>query len=207
MPETQHPSNFTTDDVSAAAIRAGGALAQQLSMAVETDGARRVVTPSLSSQRDSIAMKRDLILVTVAPVVDTLINAAGDNIGGKLTVPGVYLGVGVPARLQGLFILDKSNQKAALDLVIWDRDPAAATITTNAALVWGTTDVQAIARVPIAAADYVTIGAEAIACLRDLNTEVWSGTETTLYAALFTSGTPTYATAAALQLRLMFQRD
>jgi hypothetical protein len=142
--------------------------------------------------------------ITIIPAitVDTNAYAAGDNIGGKLTLAGAARVAGRGTMLTDIHILDRSNQKAALEILIFASDPTAATITDQAGFVYSTDDLKQIARISVAAADYVTINGKATVHLRNLAT-VLHPTTTSLFVAIVTTGTPTYA-ASALQVVFKF---
>ena len=122
---------------------------------------------------------------------------SGDVVGGKLTVSGAITFPAGTAMLQSLLILDKSNQKAALTIIVFDADPSASTFTDNSAPVINAADVSKIIRkVNVAAADYETVGGIAIADLAALSKIVEAASGTTLYIVITTTGTPTYASGA-----------
>jgi len=122
---------------------------------------------------------------------------AGDNVGGIQILANAVSPRGAGS-LRSLAILDKSNQKAALDILIFSVSPNAATTTDNAAFVLSTDDLNVIARIAVATGDYVTIGGEAFCQKSGLDLAVQAASGFTLYAVAVTSGTPTYA-AGALQ--------
>ena len=125
---------------------------------------------------------------------------AGDAVGGKRTITNALRTSGGSGILESVQILDRANQKAAMELFIFDSDPSAATITDNAAFVFSTDDLKVLAHVTIAATDYVTINSKAVATIKGLGVALKGNATSTLYAALVTTGTPTYAATTDLQL-------
>jgi hypothetical protein len=140
--------------------------------------------------------------ITVTPTIDTAIFAAGDAVGGKQTLTSAVHGTSGIARLDGLTVIDKGNQKSVLDIVFFESDPTAATITNNAAFVFSTDISKVIGRVQVAAADYQTINGIAVAQvpLTTLPPVVLKANgSTSLFAAvILRSGTPTYVSAGDL---------
>ena len=125
---------------------------------------------------------------------------AGDAVGGKRTITNALRTSGGSGILESVQILDRANQKAAMELFIFDSDPSAATITDNAAFVFSTDDLKVLAHVTIAATDYVSINSKAVATIKGLGVALKGNATSTLYAALVTTGTPTYAATTDLQL-------
>ncbi len=132
------------------------------------------------------------------PTISTSVYVAGYTVGAIQTLTNAVTKSGGTGILESLTLLDKSNQKAAMDIFIFDVNPAAATTTDHAAFVFSTNDVNVIARVSVAASDYVTVNSEAIAVKSGLGIAVQASGSANLYAVAVTSGTPTYA-ATALQ--------
>lgn len=144
-----------------------------------------------------------------APVVSTTpAYSAGDCVGGLLTISNAVRVSGGTAVLQSLFLRDTSNQKAALTLLIFNANPSASTFTDNVALAIHANDIDKIIRcINIAAADYTTVDSKAFVDLSPGGRVLKAASGTSLYAALLTSGTPTYAATTALLLRLGLLQD
>lgn len=143
---------------------------------------------------------KDTTAVSTSPAY-----TAGDAVGGKRTLSSALTSVGTGI-LESITILDRANQKAAMTLFIFDADPSAATITDNSAFVFSTDDLKVIAQINIAAADYVTTNSKAIAQKTGLGMTLKSA-GTTLYAALVTTGTPTFAATSDVQLEFGILQD
>lgn len=138
-------------------------------------------------------------VVKIVPAISTSpAYTAGDAVGGVQSLAAIFAGsTGV---LESLIILDKTNQKAAFDIFLFDANPTAATVTDNAAFVFSTNDVNVIARVSVAASDYATVNSEAVAVKSGLGIAVRAlSAGSGLWAAVVTSGTPTYGAVTALQ--------
>jgi hypothetical protein len=143
---------------------------------------------------------KDTTAVSTSPAY-----SAGDAVGGKRTISNALLTAHTGV-LESVTILDRANQKAGMTLFIFDADPSAATITDNAAFVFSTDDVKVIAQVNIASSDYVTTNSKAIAQKTGLGIALKGGA-TTLYAALVTTSTPTFAATTDVQLEYGILQD
>jgi hypothetical protein len=143
---------------------------------------------------------KDTTVVSSSPAY-----TAGDAVGGKRTLSNALLSAHTGV-LQSITVLDRANQKAPLDIFIFDADPTNATITDNAAFVFSTDDLKVIAHVTVNASDYVTVNSKAMVSYGSLGIAL-SAAGTTLYAAVVTSGTPTYAATTDVQVEFGFLQD
>lgn len=146
-------------------------------------------------------------VVTPTITVDTSAYAAGDSIGGKITLTSAMRVSGGTGVLSGLMLIDRANQKPALEIFIFQEDPSAAAITDQAAFVFSTDDLKVIAKVVVAAGDWTTINSKATAELANLNRFVAAVGSANLYAAVVATGTPTFAASTNLQVRFKFLQD
>lgn len=152
-------------------------------------------------------MGGNTVVITPTITVDTAIYAAGDSIGGKITLTDamrVSDGSGV---LSGLTLLDRSNQKPALEIFIFDSNPTNATITDQSAFAFSTDDLKVIAKIVVASTDWTTINSKATAELANLNRVVKASGSANLYAAIVATGTPDFVAGTDLQLRFKFFQD
>lgn len=174
-----------------------------------------VSAPALPAGENHIgAVAGEGTSVIVTPTVSTTAYAANDVVGGKLTLTNAVRVAGGMSILQSVKVFDRANQKAALQIVFFDADPAAAVLTNDAQVDLSTagahTDFPKICGlVNIAASDYTTIdnvGANdyAIAEITAIAKPLKSAATTSLWAAIITTGTPTYGNVAALSLRFGF---
>jgi hypothetical protein len=139
-------------------------------------------------------------------VVTAAAYSAGNAVGAKRTIANAVRtpGTGI---LESVTILDRANQKAGMTLFIFDADPTNATITDKSAFVFSTDDLKVIAQVSFAASDYVTTNSKAIAQKTGLAIALKAASGTTLYAALVTTGTPTFAATTDVQLEYGILQD
>lgn len=144
-------------------------------------------------------------LIKDTTAVSTSAYSAGDAVGAKRTFANAFTTVGTGI-LESITILDRANQKAAMTLFIFDSDPSAATITDNAAFVFSTDDLKVIAQISIATGDYVSTNSKAIAQKTGLGIALKGGSSS-LYGALVTTGTPTFAATSDVQLEVGILQD
>lgn len=143
-------------------------------------------------------------VISVTPTIDTNAYTSGDAVGGKQTITSAMRESGGKAVLESITVQDKGNQKAALTILFFDADPTAATITNNAAFVFSTDISKVVGRVNITAADYETIDSKAIACVKAIGLEMKASGSANLFAAVVTTGTPTYVSASDLTFKYGF---
>lgn len=131
-----------------------------------------------------------------------------DGIGGLLSFSGIFKSAYHSSHVRSLSILDRGNQKAACQLILFNGNPSGSTLTNDIQGTIVAADVtKVICRIPIAAADFVTIdqaGTDfAVAEIFNLGRVIKDVAGTTgLYAYLQTTGTPTYGVTNGLALRL-----
>lgn len=125
--------------------------------------------------------------------VDGNIYASGDLMGGKLTLSNAIRVAAGSGILQDIVVQDLTNQKAALDVVLFDSDPSTTTFTNNAALDVSDADlVRIIGHVSILASDYISFADNAVATKSGLAMPVDVAAGRNLYACVVCRGTPTY---------------
>lgn len=145
---------------------------------------------------------------TVITVTPTVLNNdaydASDLLFDSAEIAGAVRTVGGCAFLESVTLLDKADQKVALNLVF-----------ANAATDFGTLDsapdpddtecATVVGIVPVAVADYVDLGGAAVATVKNLHLLLKAGAATTSLwvAGINGAGTPTYTTGA-LVLQLGF---
>lgn len=169
---------------------------------VEVDTALPAGEAHIGAVGGNSALVTPTITVSTSPAY-----TAGDSIGGKITLANAVRVSGGTGILESIMVLDRANQKAAIDIIIFDADPSAATITDNAAFVFSTDDLKVLARIPVATTDYVTYNSKATANIKAIGALLKAASGTSLYAAVVTSGTPTFAATTDFQLRFGILQD
>lgn len=129
---------------------------------------------------------------------------SGNALGGLLTFADI-LRYG-SANLRAIILTDKANQKAAIDLLLFNQS---FTATANkSAIAISTSDaLNLIGRISIGTSAYTTIGTGAEATVSGLiHPVIGSSGANTLYGQLVVRGTPTYASTSDIQVRLVLER-
>jgi hypothetical protein len=165
------------------------------------------VTPISAGENHLGEVGGSSITVTPSITVDTAVYAAGDTVGGIITIANAFRVSGKESILQSIHILDRSNQKPTGNLLFFNASPSAATTTDNAAFVYSTDDLKEVARVPIVSSDYVTINSKATANLSNLGRQVYATTGTSLFVVFVTDGAPDFVASTDLQISYSFLRD
>ena len=151
------------------------------------------------------------LIIEVTPTVDTSAYASGDHLGTVHTLAGAAPGQGLYTVLQSLTIIDKAQQKSALDVFLFDASPTVASSDNAAANI---TDAEmidkCIGHIVVAAADYRDIGsANSVAHLKNLGMHLKPDPTATaplnLYAFVVSRGSPTYAAAGDLVFKYAFE--
>ncbi len=130
---------------------------------------------------------------------------AGDAVGGKISLTLAVLPGTRSAMIHQVIVTDLGAQTDDTDVIFFDSDPSATTFTDNAALDIADADlVKVFAVVPLTLhKDFSDNGVSLPAVGDNLNIPfVLDAGETTLYAALVTRGTPTYASTSDITLRV-----
>lgn len=153
-------------------------------------------------------------LFTVTPAVTAALYSAGNCVGGLITLPGILARDHASGLLESLCVTDKGNQKAALNLFLFDSKPAASTFTDKGTFTIDPTDLpRLLAVVSVAAADYLSPSGNTLAAATygvgsaQMGKQLFGNGAGDLYLAVQTTGTPTYASTSDLQFRFGVVRD
>lgn len=150
-------------------------------------------------------------VITIELTTSAGIYAAGDTIDSVKTVVNPVLDTKGTGLLHSLMLLDKVNQKSAIDLYFFDVAPTVG--ADNAAVNFSDADMaNCLGRVSLVAGDYVTIdggSGSAEATLRGIALLLQAAAgEDDIYLVAVSRGTPTYGSAAVnLVLRLGIIQD
>ncbi len=136
--------------------------------------------------------------LSVTQVTSATTYSAGDSVGGKVTLTNAVRISGGTGILNSIMVIDKDNQSAPLDILIFDSDPSAATITNAATFVFSTSISKLIAKIPIATTDYTTFDTISVAQIGGIGRIIKANGSANLYAAVVTTGTPTYTTTSSI---------
>lgn len=129
--------------------------------------------------------------------------ASGNAIGSTITIPKVMdFGFGT---LLNVAIIDKSDQKAAIDVLIFNQ-PLATPQTDKAAISISAADAgNLIGHLSFLASDYSDLVASAVATKYNLWMALAGGIDNNIYVQLVSRGTPTYTSTTALVVKLTSQ--
>jgi hypothetical protein len=144
--------------------------------------------------------------------VDTAIFAAGDAMHSTvITLANCFQGSVPHARIEGVTIVDQANQKSAIDLLFFSANPSNTTVTVNAALDVADADLDDyfLGHISIAATDYASLADNAYGTKQNISLPVYPSAQgvRSLYCIVVARGTPTYAAATDLRIKLSFKQD
>jgi hypothetical protein len=147
-------------------------------------------------------------IVTLDPTVDTSAYAAGDLVCEKLTITGAASFSGGTGIIQSVIVGDQAAQEAELDLIFFDSDPTGTTFTENAAFDIADADLDRIcAIVTVIGADYKSFADNSCAFLGNIGQAFTAVGTANLFLAVVTRGTPTYAAAGDIRIRVNILQD
>lgn len=134
---------------------------------------------------------------------------AADQIGTTLYIPKVMLDSKACALLKSITIIDKSKQKASIDILFFDDEPTNAVADNSAADI---SDAEMIDKclgyVNVPAASYVDLSASSIATVKAVDFVLKTNADSSkgIWLVLVTRGTPTYTSTSDLMLKLGIQQ-
>ena len=151
-------------------------------------------------------VSRKVKTITVQPPISTVAYAAGQVIGGVMTLTGALRAAVLSGTWMGVQVVEKSVQKAPMDIVIFSQNPTAANFVDHAVPNWANEYTTIASITNLTAANYSTLATSSGACLGNLCKKVTSATGN-LYAVAICNGTPTYASASHLYFTFYFEQD
>ena len=158
-------------------------------------------------------------VVEATPTVSTSpAYTSGDSVGGKISLSPAVRAISTPQVVVGtgtitsVIITDKAKQSAEIDVIFFDTDPSNTTVTDNGALTIHDTDLLNIVGIANVNTwkDFVdnSAGTTSATIAYPFVLNETSGTaDTTLYVALVTRGTPTFASTSDITLRVGILMD
>jgi hypothetical protein len=154
-------------------------------------------------------LPRDGIVVDLNPPVDTAAYATGDLLFVPIEVPNAVLNTKGLAYLRTLLVLDAANQKSAIDLLIFDRDPGSLGTLNNAIDISETQMSYLVALYSVAAADYVTAKATTNAVATKIPNLMLpaKAQSKSFWLAGVSRGSPDYVAATDLRIKLILERQ
>lgn len=149
--------------------------------------------------------KSSIRTVGVALAVDTAIYAAGDLIGGKITFTDLVAN-SQQIKVMTAIIQDQAKQSADVDLILFRDDPTGTTFTNNAAFDVADADVDKICGViTFRAGQWFALNDNSVGVQQNIGMAAQT-VGTTLYGALVSRGTPTFAATTDVKVTLSAER-
>lgn len=144
--------------------------------------------------------------VQVTPVIGTGAYTALDAVGPLMEFAGISSRPDSAIVLQSVVLVDETKLDDPINLLLFDQ-----TFTSDADHdILAPSDAElllCVGHIKILAADYVTLSANSIATLANINLPIkLSGASGSLFAQLQTPGTPTYGDVGAITVTLGFER-
>lgn len=142
----------------------------------------------------------------VTPTIDTLAYTAEDQVGGIQTITGCNAQGFDLGLLRSVTVVDESKQSAALNIFFFDELPTVASVNNGPIdIVDAQMTAKCIGHVAIAATDYKPVSGSSTACVRVEMPVKPAKVNSTIYAVVSTTGTPTYGAADDLTFKYAFQ--
>lgn len=151
--------------------------------------------------------------VSATPTADTSAYASGDLIGGKLTFTGALGDYTATGYVVSVRITDLAAQASDLDLVLFTQNPTNTTFTDQAAFDVADTDLaKALVPINLGSASRFAFNDNSIHYVGHLFEPLYGVTSggalsTTIYGALISRGSPTFATAADVTVTICVSQD
>jgi hypothetical protein len=127
----------------------------------------------------------------------------GDAVGGKRTLASAVRVSGGTAILEDIMLLDRANQGPGLEILFFDADPTAATITDNSGFVFSTDDLKLIARVSVGVSDWTSVNSKKYAHIKSIGALLKAASGTSLYVAIV--ATTAYNAAATDDMQVIYK--
>lgn len=150
----------------------------------------------------------DIAVISATPVMDTSIYASADLLFDPIELVGAFRVSGGNAIIDSVTILDEDDNTAAgLTLVFTTASTTFGTLN-SAANISDANLRNAVGHVAIVAGDWFDCGGAKLACVKNVGLPVKAASgATSLYVAgINGAGTPTFAAATNLKLKIGFRR-
>jgi hypothetical protein len=131
--------------------------------------------------------------------------ATGQAIGSTVALPKACdFGFGT---ILNLALVDKSNQKAAIDILIFNQPLATPPVDKTAVAITAADAVNLVGHIALVGSDYSDLGSNAVATKYNLWMAASGGVDNNLYVQLISRGSPTFTSTSAIQVSLTSQVD
>ena len=147
-------------------------------------------------------------VITMAPTLSLGAYSAGDQVGGLLTLENALDSSSDTATVISVVVVDKAQQKAALDILFFNAQPTLLS-SDNGALSISDSEMSGkfIGRVLIDASLYRDTQTSSDATVAPVGLMVQGYRSETLYAVVQSQGTPTYTSTSDLTFRVAIAQD
>lgn len=151
-------------------------------------------------------------VVCATPTVDTAAYSSGDLIGGKLTFTNLLRPSVGSGYVMGVTIKDLAAQASDLDVILFETNPSNTTFTDQAAFDIADGDL-AYAKTPISlgSSSRFAFNDNSVHAIGSISMPIRARTSSalsgTVYGALVSRGTPTFATAADVTVCVWVLQD
>jgi hypothetical protein len=143
------------------------------------------------------------ISISQTPTITAGAYSAKDCVGGLLTFANATRVTGGSAVLNTVLIIDNDDEKAGLELWLFNANPTVA--ADNAAMTFSDANMlKFIGMVPIPTADYGSLANNGAATVRGVGLE-FASASTSIYGQLKCTGTPTYTATSDLTVVLAIE--
>ena len=182
----------------------GGILHQRVKVSVGADGSAADLDGS-AARGVYVDPRLKVVRLSQTPTISTSAYTAKDAVGGLLTFANAVRASGGSCRIEAVQLVDKDQEMANMDLVLFDRTFTAP--TDNA--VFDPTDAElanCIGVISIGAGFYADFNDNAVAVVNNVGLEcVLNGTD--LFGALVARGAPTYTSTSDITVTLTILQD
>jgi len=138
------------------------------------------------------------INITQTPTITAGAYSAKDAVGGLLTFANAVRVSGGSAVLNTVIIKDNDDEKAGLELWLFNADPTV--VADNAAMDFTDANMlKCVGIVPISTSDYYSLADNGAACVRGIGLQFQCAV-TSLFGQLKCTGTPTYTATSDLSV-------
>ena len=181
-----------------------GAAHVQLVKIVDATEAGTSRVPASAGKGLAVEPRATMVRSAVTPTISTSAYTAGDSIGGVMTFSTVNRSSGESIRLDSVQVADNADIGAAMDLVLFDRNPASGTFTDNAAADPTDTEINQIVGV-IAIGSYSSFNDNSVSDTAVNRSMVLNGTD--LFGVLVARSAPTFVATSDLTVTLTILQD
>lgn len=178
---------------------------QRVKLVDGTDGGTDLLAGS-AARGLMVDPRPSVVRITATPTISTSpAYAAKDAVGGLLTFASAARASGGSIRVESVQVVDKGQQMADLDLILFDRSVTAP--TDNAVFDPGDTELGYVVDViPVGRGHYADMNDNCVAAVNGLASRcVLNGTS--LYGVLVARSTPTYTSTSDVTVTLTITQD